>query len=521
MPELSSEKSHTVKAYLKNGFIFRDKACTILHSVKPDFKFPNDIIIPSSTIEVEDRALDNLSGTYNSITFPASISVMPPYLFTKRNVDIKTLILKDGFQIISDAVFRSAPFVKVILPDTLTEIGREAFKGCENLEDINLEHIKKIGKEAFAESGLKKVKLSSNIEDTEGFIFDKCNKLEEAEVNCACNMDYAFSSCKTLKKVTFGEHVKKIYHGMFSFCKSLETVNIPSNIKTIGKEAFRNSGLTSITVPGTCKLVEGIAFNGCKNLEEIIFENGVEMIGRSVIGFTSVTSVTIPKSVYKIAPLAFANAKKLKEIKLETLSTVIPNSFAIHCTDLEKINFENIKSISENAFQDTAFTSLKLGNIKVKAYAFAECSKLKEIYLEDRCIVAPEAFVCCNNVELVCVDNLFGKMSFMFGSDYKSYRGLYKKEEQKFNKDMKIVISKSVPLSDSKDFLEEYKDLTKNYFLPDLNISSKYTLKEKAKIINFFNQNKSIEEITAELSESSFSFREISKIITEITRLRS
>ena len=56
----------------------------------------------------------------------------------------------------------------------------------------------------------------------------------------------------------------------FSQCKSLESIDFPSSIETIGYSAFSNCvNLSSITLPETVVNVHEKAFGGCKNLNEI------------------------------------------------------------------------------------------------------------------------------------------------------------------------------------------------------------------------------------------------------------
>jgi hypothetical protein len=52
---------------------------------------------------------------------------------------------------------------KVILPNTVKEIGMRAFAGCTNLADINIENIEKIGEVAFEGTVIQEVVFSDKI----------------------------------------------------------------------------------------------------------------------------------------------------------------------------------------------------------------------------------------------------------------------------------------------------------------------------------------------------------------------
>ena len=71
-------------------------------------------------------------------------------------------------------------------------------------------------------------------------------------------------------------------------------VVIPSGIKTIGRSAFSDELITSVTFPGTVKKIDKDAFFRCRNLK----------------------SVEIPDSVTEIGECAFANCYNLESVIL-------------------------------------------------------------------------------------------------------------------------------------------------------------------------------------------------------------
>ncbi|MBQ5362059.1 MAG: leucine-rich repeat protein, partial [Clostridia bacterium] len=53
---------------------------------------------------------------------------------------------------------------------------------------------------------------------------------------------------------------------------SLESVQLPQNLRSIGFFAFQNcTSLTSITLPGSIRRIEGLAFCDCSALNEICY----------------------------------------------------------------------------------------------------------------------------------------------------------------------------------------------------------------------------------------------------------
>ena len=79
--------------------------------------------------------------------------------------------------------------------------------------------------------------------------------------NGITNIGYGdFYNMESLKSVTLPESVKTIDDLTFTDCKSLTTVNMPKNLKSIGYGAFYGTALTKVTLPSTVTKVDVDAF---------------------------------------------------------------------------------------------------------------------------------------------------------------------------------------------------------------------------------------------------------------------
>jgi murein DD-endopeptidase MepM/ murein hydrolase activator NlpD len=97
-------------------------------------------------------------------------------------------------------------------------------------------------------------------------------------------------------------------------------VSIPTNINgltvtSIGVNAYRSSGITNVTIPGSVTSIGQDAFASDYNLTSVAIPNSVTSIGRQAFrSCISLTSVTIPDSVTSIGNAAFYNCESLTSV---------------------------------------------------------------------------------------------------------------------------------------------------------------------------------------------------------------
>lgn len=220
-------------------------------------------------------------------------------------------------------------------------------------------------------------------------------------------------------------------------------VNIPSEINgtpvtTIGNAAFRDSSVTSVTIPANVTEIGSNAFADCTNLTSVNYagdwskltiQSGnpavedaanaqlfdfaftpdntavivirykgiaadvtipsrykgkpVTMIDHAAFHNSAVTSVTIPDSVTSIHDSAFAYCSSLTNISIPNSVTAI-GSFAFEgCTKLESVTLpSSLLTISEFLFYDCSqLTTIHIPDSvsSIRTYAFYNCGKLETI----------------------------------------------------------------------------------------------------------------------------------------------
>lgn len=191
----------------------------------------------------------------------------------------------------------------VVIKHGVTNIGRCAFMGCENLPSINIPNsVTNIGRAAFAAcASLASVNIPNSVTSIG---------------------EIAFSSCTSLPVIKIPNSVTSIGDGAFINCSALTSISIPNTVTSIGLDAFSGcSSLTSISLPNSVTSIESDMFYECKKLTSITIPNSVTSIKRTAFYYcSSLTSISIPKSVTTIEEYAFWNSTSLSNITCNALT---------------------------------------------------------------------------------------------------------------------------------------------------------------------------------------------------------
>ena len=271
---------------------------------------------------------------------------------------------------------------------TITSIGDSAFYNCTNLTGIIIPNsVTSIGRFAFRGSSLTEITIPNSV------------------TVIAAN---AFVACTSLKSVIIGNGVTSIGDDAFSYCTSLASVTIPDSVTAIGRDAFKNTpwlnnqpdgvvyaGKVAYTYKGTMlantsiQLLDGTkgiadgAFERCTNLTSIIIPDSVTSIGiHAYAGCTSLSSVTIGNSVTSIGLWAFAGTS-LTSVIIPNGVTSIETGVFYDCTSLTSITIPNsVTSIRVAAFDScSSLSSVTIGNsvTSISNGVFYGCTSLTSV----------------------------------------------------------------------------------------------------------------------------------------------
>lgn len=156
---------------------------------------------------------------------------------------------------------------------------------------------------------------------------------------------------------------------------------------TIGRNAFRElSKLVTVSLPNSVKAIESGALYNCTKLKSIVLPEKLESIeygdwdNGAFANCSSLTDVKF-KACNNIGSCAFSSCNALNHITLPSdLKTIDQYAFA-NCSSLHSVDFPPLlESIGSYAFQSCALDSISLpGLTRIDEYAFSGCSNLKEV----------------------------------------------------------------------------------------------------------------------------------------------
>ena len=229
-------------------------------------------------------------GTSEKVVIPAEIDGLP----------VKTIYSVGENATEKVGAFQNSSIKSVVIPDSVTSIGSNAFMDC---------------------SSLTKIKISKNLKSIGYNSFENCVSLKEIDLSETILThigDFAFNGCTSLSTVKLPYTLEYIYEKAFYGCTSLTEIRLTESLKTFGPSAFGNcTSIKTITVSKADRL-NGFSkpiFSNVPSLEKIIFEDGyTEIDGYAFFATTSDIEVIIPASVKKIDPEIFFNYGSIKFI---------------------------------------------------------------------------------------------------------------------------------------------------------------------------------------------------------------
>ncbi len=217
------------------------------------------------------------------ITLPDSMTELGPGCFDQTS--IKELVIPGNISSIgtkhtyglNGQHLGHFPLEKLTILDGVKRIEQYAFKGYNELKEFNCySPTISIGENAFSETKLKKVNMSSALDSINGF---SNSEIESLEINTESSI------------------LPKEYLRSFP---NLKEVVIPKSIKSIDDMAFYGTKIKKVTLPNTVTKVSKLAFVS-SSIEEIEWTPGIDTIDKSIfLSANKLKKVYLPDNIFEM-----------------------------------------------------------------------------------------------------------------------------------------------------------------------------------------------------------------------------
>ena len=367
--------------------------------------------------------------------------------------DIKHLIISEGIDYIGENAFSYCTELQSIhIPSTIDYIGNTAFHSCPNLQTIEvheknerydsrnqcnaiIEHktdlilgchttqipqgVTRICAEAFKGClKLESITIPEGVVEMESGIFRNCLRLKYIKLPQTLETlsgGGTFADCINLRGIHIPQNVSFIEEGnQFHGCPLLDSITVDSRNKTYDSR----DGCNAIVETATDKII-----SGCGKTRIV---GSIKEIGSSAFGNSMIKSITIPANITKIHNGAFWGCRFCTSISVDPRNPVYDSRNdcnAIIETATHKIITgcittdipQDVVEIGERAFSRMplpTFVAIPDNIQKIGENAFAGCEGIYQVFIPGSVKeIGAFAFSLCNSLNGVLMEKGIKKIS--------------------------------------------------------------------------------------------------------------
>ncbi|KAL7714155.1 hypothetical protein QTN25_008227 [Entamoeba marina] len=269
----------------------------------------------------------NIPVTLNILFGTFTTSIQSNIISLKQNhlsKDISSIVIPTTVTYLCDECFKNyLKLQSITIPTSIKYVGKHLIDGCTSLNEVNYEgnwdniivsyndHLE------FNRKGLSFNSIEYTNDDKIKYgnvIPSIVHSLHHSYYNRSVEMIHIPTHITSLDNHMFKTKTNK--YGFCVDCSRLQSVTIPTSIKTIPKHCFSLCRvLTNVSLPSTLTSIKKKSFSNCISLESIIIPLSVTLIEEQAFEKCySLTSITLPTTLSTFKCGCFKECNQLKSI---------------------------------------------------------------------------------------------------------------------------------------------------------------------------------------------------------------
>lgn len=380
--------SNNKDIFFKGGKIFDEVTIGDNITIIPEALFqyayiPNAISLPSHLVSIGDEAFSNISGTggtlhQSQLVFPATLESVGKNAFTNCT-SLGTIVCEGTVPpSLPDRTYYNAfsncnPLFIVPTGCRATYLNAENWSKCkivestDNVVTINVKTsgtlLDRLIAQGYQLGTISRLKLKGDLNDDDWANVKKMSVLYDLDISEIELEEISANQFErsSLIYIKLPQTIKKIGDNAFYQSKSLTgIIEIPESCTEIGKQAFRETGITGLSYETPLHICE-YAFNNCSNLEDVYIKGKGTIVDRYAFGSCGLKKLTIGQGV-TLKESAVVSCDNLKEVFLEDgVKTLEDNSLY---NKIEKIYFEgSVKNLGNSVFRNDYLKEIHISDI--------------------------------------------------------------------------------------------------------------------------------------------------------------
>ena len=331
-----------------------------------------------ATLQDGSLSLNSYTGSSSSVSIPAavegkSVSTIGAGAFA-NNFRLENVSLPSSLKSIGDFAFKNCShLVSLILPASLTSYGIGVTAACTSLTGFSLAS----SNTAFFSDGLGLYNQDATT------LYDFADGLATSTTytiaaTATAIAPYAFFGCTRLNTLNLPSSLKTLGASCFAQMNRLTSLTLPEGISLLPESALAfDSRLNKLTLPSSLKSIAPLALSACQALKSLSLPEGLTSLGDLCFsGMLTLDNLNLPDSLTSLGEEVFLNDAKLKTITLSSTNSHFSfDGFGLY--DKEQTTLITFCQGSGTAYN--APVSLK----KVRHHAFYNATLLSSLTLNE------------------------------------------------------------------------------------------------------------------------------------------